>query len=80
MMTKRLLPVLFASAALLATVPACSPDNTDDDVATAPLPPLPAAPDTTKGAKAAAPAANDPNRELSAQNATEDIKKMQPQM
>jgi hypothetical protein len=80
MMTKRFLPVLLASAALLFTLPACSPDDTEDDVATAPLPPLPAAPDTTKGAKAATPPANDPNRELNAQNATEDIKKMQPQM
>jgi len=81
MMTKRFLPALLASAALLFTLPACSPaTDTDDDVATAPLPPLPAAPDTTKGAKAAEPAPNDPNRELNATNATEDIKKMQPQM
>ena len=81
MMTKRFLPALLASAALLLTLPACGPSNsTEDDVATTPLPPLPAAPDTTKGAKAATPAANDPNRELNAQNATEDIKKMQPQM
>lgn len=82
MMTKRFLPTLLASAALLLTLPACGPSANDgsDDVATTPLPPLPPAPDTTKGAKAAAPAPNDPTRELNAQNATEDIKKMQPQM
>ncbi len=81
MMTKRFLPALLASAALLFSLPACSPANdTDEDVATTPLPPLPAAPDTTKGAKAAEPATNDPTRELTAPNATEDIKKMQPQM
>ena len=76
MMTKRFLPALLASAALLFTLPACSPANdTDDDVATAPLPPLPAAPDTTKGAKQP-----EQYRELNSVNATEDIKKMQPQM
>lgn len=82
MMTKRFLPALFAAAALLLTMPACGPsaNDGDDDVATTPLPPLPAAPDTTKGKKAPEPAANDPGRELTAPNATEDIKKMQPQM
>lgn len=82
MMTKRFLPALLASAALLLTLPACGPSAEEgaDDVATAPLPPLPAAPDTANGKKAPAPAANDPNRELSAPNATEDIKKMQQQM
>ena len=82
MMTKRFMPALLASAVLLLTLPACGPSTNDgdDDVATTPLPPLPAAPDTTKGAKAAEPAANDPTRELTAPNATEDIKKMQPQM
>ena len=39
------------------------------------LPPLPAAPDTTGGK-----ALPTQYRELNAQNATEDIKKMQPQM
>jgi hypothetical protein len=82
MMTKRFLPALLASAVLLLTMPACGPSTNegDDDVATPPLPPLPAAPDTTKGAKAPTPTANDPTRELTAPNATEDIKKMQPQM
>jgi hypothetical protein len=81
MMTKRFLPVLLASAALLLTLPACSSsDEGEDDVATAPLPPLPPVADTTNGKQAPPPSANDPNRELTAPNATEDIKKMQPQM
>ena len=55
----------------------CGPSATegDDDVATTALPPLPAAPDTTKGAKQP-----EQMRELNSVNATEDIKKMQPQM
>lgn len=86
-MTKRFLPALLASAALLLTLPACGPsngqENTDEDIATTPLPPLPPAPaDSASGSK------NDPSvnpgsdvsRPLTAQNATEDIKKMQPQM
>ncbi len=85
MMMKRFLPALLASAALTLTLAACSspdgnPTSTEDDVATVPLPPLPPAVDTTGGKKAPAPAANSVNRELSAQNATEDIKKMQPQL
>ena len=82
MMIKRFLPALLALAALLLTLPACSSSDEggDDDVATAPLPPLPAPVDTTKGKQAPPPTANDPNRELTAPNATEDIKKMQPQM
>ena len=82
MMTKRFLPALFAAAALSLTLPACGPSTNDggDDVATTPLPPLPAVPDTTNGKTAPEPAATDPTRELTAPNATEDIKKMQPQM
>jgi hypothetical protein len=85
MMMKRFLPALLASAALTLTLAACSspdgnPTSTDDDVATTALPPIPAAVDTTGGKKAPAPAANSPLRELNAQNATDDIKKMQPQM
>ncbi len=85
MMMKRFLPALLASAALTLTLAACSspdgnPTSTEDDVATTALPPIPAAVDTTGGKKAPAPAANSVMRELSAQNATEDIKKMQPQM
>jgi hypothetical protein len=69
MMMKRFLPALLASAALTLTLAACSspdgnPTSTEDDVATTALP----------------PAANSPMRELTAPNATEDIKKMQPQM
>ena len=87
-MMKRFLPALLASATLALTLTACndaSPDsnyagNSSDDVATAPLPPLPPPVDTTGGKKAAAPGPNDINRELNAQNASEDIKKMQPQM
>lgn len=76
-MKKSFLPALLAAAALLLAVPACdSPaSGTDEDIATVPLPPLPAKSDTTGGKKDA----NVP-RELSAPNATEDIKKMQPQM
>ena len=88
MMMKRFLPVLLASAALTLSLTSCNDESpnggpsisTDDDVATAPLPPLPAAPDTAGGKKAAPPAANSVLRELNAQNATEDIKKMQEQM
>ena len=85
MMIKRFLPALLASAALTLALSACSspdgnPTSTEDDVATVPLPPLPAAVDTTGGKKAPEPAPNSINRELSAPNATEDIKKMQPQM
>ena len=76
-MKKSSLPALLAAATLLLAVPACnSPaSGTDDDIATVPLPPLPAKSDTTGGK----PDVNAP-RELNAPNATEDIKKMQPQM
>ena len=49
--------------------------DSEDDIVTTALPPLPAAPDTTKGAKQP-----EQMRELNSVNATEDIKKMQPQM
>ena len=77
-MKKTLLPGLLAAALLSLTLPSCGPsvnDANDGDIATTTLPALPAAPDTTKGAKQP-----DQMRELNAQNATEDIKKMQPQM
>jgi len=76
-MKKTLLPGLLAVALLTLTLPSCGPSATegDDDVTTVALPPLPAAPDTTKGAKQP-----EQFRELNSVNATEDIKKMQPQM
>ena len=77
-MKKTLLPGLLAAALLSLTLPSCGPsvnDADDADIATTTLPALPAAPDTTKGAKQP-----EQMRELSAPNATEDIKKMQPQM
>lgn len=88
MMMKRFLPALLASAALTLTLAACNDESpegastgsTPDNVVVTPLPPLPAVVDTTGGKKAPPPAANSVNRELSAQNAVEDIKKMQPQM
>jgi hypothetical protein len=88
MIMKRFLPALLASAVLTLSLAACNDESPEgantgtapDDVATAPLPPLPPAVDTTGGKKAPEPAANSPMRELSAPNAVEDIKKMQPQM
>ena len=76
-MKKTLLPGLLAAALLSLTLPSCGPSTTegDGDVTTATLPPLPDAPDTTKGAKQP-----ERIRELNSVNATEDIKKMQPQM
>ncbi|MBU6120488.1 hypothetical protein [Hymenobacter siberiensis] len=76
-MKKTLLPGLLAAALLSLTLPSCGPSAAegDDDVATTALPPLPAAPDTTQGAKQP-----EQMRELNSVNATEDIKKMQPQM
>ncbi|TGE20452.1 hypothetical protein E5K00_20870 [Hymenobacter aquaticus] len=79
-MNKKFLLGLLTGASLLSlTVTSCkNPDyETNDDVATQALPPIPAAPDTT-GGKTAAP--NPATREINAANATEDIKKMQPQM
>ncbi|MBC6991491.1 hypothetical protein [Hymenobacter sp. BT491] len=76
-MKKSLLLGLLAGASLTLTVTSCSnPDyKTNDDVTVKPLPPIPAAADTTGGK----PATNQP-REINAVNATQDIKKMQPQM
>ena len=76
-MKKTFLSALLTAAALLTALPGCdSPaSGTDDEITTVPLPPLPPKSETTGGK----PDANAP-RELNAQNATEDIKKMQPQM
>ena len=76
-MKKTLLPGLLAAALLSLTLPSCGPSVTegDEDITTPKLPPLPAAPDTTKGAKKP-----EQFRELNSVNAIEDIKKMQPQM
>ncbi|SHI34592.1 hypothetical protein SAMN02745146_0602 [Hymenobacter daecheongensis DSM 21074] len=79
-MNKKFLLGLLAGASLLTlSVTSCqNPDyQTSDDVATEALPPIPAAPDTTGGKTAAE---NPATREINAANATEDIKKMQPQM
>lgn len=76
-MKKTLYSGLIAAALLSLTLTSCgsSPTNGDDDIATTELPPLPDAPDSTKNAKKPAQF-----RELNSVNATEDIKKMQPQM
>lgn len=75
-MKKMLFPGLLAAALLSLTLPSCGPSvDSEDDIVTTELPKLPAAPDTTKGAKQP-----EQYRELNAVNATEDIKKMQPQM
>ena len=76
-MKKTILPGLLAAALLAFTLPSCGPsvNEGDGDVVTTELPPLPPAPDTTGGKKTAPQ-----YRELTAPNASEDIKKMQPQM
>ena len=76
-MKKLLLPGLLAAALVSLSLTSCgsSADATDDDAHVTALPPLPPAPDSTKGAKQ--PSAM---RELNSVNATQDIKKMQPQM
>ena len=77
-MKKTLVLGLLAGASLTLSVTSCqNPDykNMDENVVVKPLPPIPAAADTTGGK-------TDPNipREINAVNATEDIKNMQPQM
>ncbi|UOG75341.1 hypothetical protein MTX78_01795 [Hymenobacter tibetensis] len=75
-MKKTFLLGLLAASLMLSATSCSNPDFTkDEEMATKPLPPIPAAPDTT-GGKAATPA----TREITAPNATEDIKKMQPVM
>ena len=76
-MKKLLFPGLLAVILVSLSLTSCgsSADATDDNVRVTALPPLPAAPDSTKGAKQP-----DAIRELNSVNATEDIKKMQPQM
>ncbi|MGI4886298.1 MAG: hypothetical protein ACRYFR_15185 [Janthinobacterium lividum] len=75
-MKKLLFPGLLAALVSLSlTSCGSSADATDDDARVTALPPLPPAPDSAKGAKQ--PAAM---RELNSVNATQDIKKMQPQM
>ncbi|UOQ54429.1 hypothetical protein [Hymenobacter cellulosivorans] len=79
-MNKKFLLGLLTGASLLTlSVTSCkNPDNeTNEDVTTQALPPIPAAPDTTGGKTAPQNAAT---REINSVNATEDIKKMQPQM
>ena len=72
-MKKTLLPSLLAAALLSLTLPSCGPSVTegDEDITATKLPPLPAAPDTTKGTKQP-----EQFRELNSVNAIEDIKKM----
>jgi hypothetical protein len=76
-MKKTFLSGLLAAALCSFGLPSCSPANSNspENEVTAELPPLPAAPDTTGGKKMP-----EQYRELNAANATEDIKKMQPQM
>lgn len=77
-MKKMLLFGLLAGSLLLSATSCKNPDvKSDEDMATQPLPPMPAAPDTTGGKKAPE---NPATREINAVNATEDIKKMQPVM
>lgn len=77
-MKNTLLIGLLAGASLLSIASCSNPDyKIQDAQAVEPLPPLPPEPDTTGGK--AAPQ-NPATREINAMNATEDIKKMQPQM
>jgi hypothetical protein len=76
-MKKTLLFGLLA-ASMLSVASCKNPDvRSEEDMATKPLPEIPAAPDTTGGKTAPENAAT---REINAVNATEDIKKMQPVM
>ena len=76
-MKKMLFPGLLAAALVSLSLTSCgsSADETDDNARVTALPPLPAALDTTKGAKRP-----EQFRELNSVNATQDIKNMQPQM
>jgi hypothetical protein len=76
-MKKTLFSGLLAAALLSFTLPSCGPRASEggEDIATAELPPLPPAPDSTQGAKQPTQ-----YRELNSVNATEDILKMQQQM
>lgn len=77
-MKKTLVLGLLAGASLTLSVTSCkNPDfkNMDENVSVKPLPPIPAAADTSGGKTAP----NTP-REINAANATETIKNMQPQM
>ncbi|MBO3271082.1 MULTISPECIES: hypothetical protein [Hymenobacter] len=77
-MKNTLLIGLLAGASLLSIASCSNPDyKRQDEVAVEPLPPLPPEPDTTGGKTAPE---NPATREINAVNATEDIKKMQPQM
>ncbi|WP_188557905.1 hypothetical protein [Hymenobacter glacieicola] len=77
-MKKTFLFGLLAGSLMLSATSCKNPDiKSDEDVATTPLPPIPAAPDTTGGKPAPV---TDATREINAVNATEDIKKMQPTM
>ncbi|QIX61229.1 hypothetical protein HER32_08585 [Hymenobacter sp. BT18] len=78
-MKKIVLLGLLASASLTLTVTSCSnPDyKKDEEIAVQPLPPLPA---EAAGQDSAAAAAAAAKQEINAVNATEAIKKMQPQM
>ena len=77
-MKKTFLLGLLAASLMLSATSCSNPDYTkEEDMATKPLPPIPAAPDTTGGKAAPENAAT---REITAPNATEDIKKMQPVM
>ena len=77
-MKKTLLFGLLAGSLMLSATSCSNPEyKTDEDLTTQPLPPIPAAPDTTGGKKAPE---NAVTREINSVNATEDIKKMQPVM
>ena len=77
-MKKTFLLGLLAASLMLSATSCSNPDYTkEEDMAAKPLPPIPAAPDTTGGKPATETSAN---REINAPNATETIKKMQPVM
>ncbi|HEX8425916.1 hypothetical protein [Hymenobacter sp.] len=77
-MKKTFLLGLLAASLMLSATSCSNPDFTrDEEMAVRPLPPIPAAPDTAGGRVAPE---NPATREITAPNATEDIKKMQPVM